>query len=63
MDHSRAPVLDALVQFRNRGDIVCGPPVTSRDVVSTSVGVTVRGDEVGLVQQPVEQADRGGVLG
>jgi arginine decarboxylase len=26
MDHSRAPVLEALADFRNRGDVVYGPP-------------------------------------
>src|SRR4051812_22016310 len=26
MDHSRAPVLEALQEFRRRGDIVFGPP-------------------------------------
>jgi arginine decarboxylase len=26
MDHSRAPVLDALVDFRRRGDVAVGPP-------------------------------------
>lgn len=26
MDHSRTPVLDALADFRNRGDVVFGPP-------------------------------------
>ena len=26
MDHSRAPVLDALSEFRHRGDVVFGPP-------------------------------------
>src|SRR5215217_1489595 len=26
MDHSRAPVLDALTDFRNRRDVVFGPP-------------------------------------
>src|SRR3954470_17136435 len=26
MDHSRAPVLDALQEFRRRGDVVFGPP-------------------------------------
>jgi arginine decarboxylase len=26
MDHNRAPVLDALVEFRRRGDVVYGPP-------------------------------------
>ncbi|WP_258575069.1 PLP-dependent aminotransferase family protein [Streptomyces shenzhenensis] len=26
MDHSRAPVLEALREFRRRGDVVYGPP-------------------------------------
>src|SRR5215211_1443515 len=26
MDHSRAPVLEALLEFRRRGDVVYGPP-------------------------------------
>jgi arginine decarboxylase len=26
MDHSRAPVLEALQEFRRRGDVVYGPP-------------------------------------
>ncbi|MEN3362631.1 MAG: arginine decarboxylase [Mycobacteriales bacterium] len=26
MDQSRAPLLDALVRFRERGDVVFGPP-------------------------------------
>ncbi|CAM5315352.1 hypothetical protein GCM10010343_30190 [Streptomyces avidinii] len=35
MDHSHAPVLEAREDFRRRGDIAYGPPVTSRGAAWT----------------------------
>ena len=35
MDHSRAPVLEALQEFRRRGDVVFGPPGHKQAAVPT----------------------------